>query len=311
MKIIRDVRKAPPYFERLVLTIGCFDGVHLGHQAIIQAVIEEAKRIHGIPGVMTLEPNPRLYFSPAHAPNLLTDLPTRCKLLQSLGVEVLFILPFDKATATMTAKEFVDVIIVERCRAQIIVVGHDFSFGQSAAGSYEFLAALAPRYGFHVRQVPPLIIGGQRVSSTLIRERVLQGEVEDMDIYLGRKFSLCGKVVPGSGIGKVLGFPTANVDVGTCIVPAHGVYAAEAILDETRWKAAVNIGIAPTIRAATPLIEAHLLDFEGNLVNRSMELIFYRRLRPEKKFASREELITAIRHDVETVRKFPFPDYSA
>lgn len=304
MQYIEDVRTTRERFDNLAVTIGCFDGVHRGHQAIIGALIEEARAIGGRPAVMVIEPNPRLFFAPQHAPNILTDLECKRILFERLGVEVLYVLPFDHQTAAMPPKDFVEKILVEQCRARAVVVGHDFAFGHRAQGNYDYLAEVAPQYGFCVRQLEPLVIEGERVSSTLIRERVVQGEVEDIDVFLGRKFSLRGTVIPGQGIGRTLGFPTANLDIGQCCVPAHGVYAAEVLLNGKRYKAAVNIGIAPTIRGAVHLVEAHLLDFHGELTGQIIEIVFLKHLRPEKKFSSREELIAAIARDVQTVREF-------
>ncbi len=302
MHTIEDVRITEEVFDHTVVTVGCFDGVHLGHQQIIHALLEEARAIGGTPAVMVIEPNPRLVFSPEHTPNILTPPACKSRLLEALGVAVLYTLPFDPQTATMTPKAFVETILLERCRAEVVVVGHDFVFGHHAEGDFELLKSMEAHYGFRARQVAPLIVEGQRVSSTLIRERVVQGEIEDIEVYLGRKFSMSGTVASGGGIGRTLGFPTANLELDTGAVPAHGVYAAEAWTGGQRYKAAVNIGIAPTIRGARRVIEAHLLDFSGSLTGRELELVFHRRLRPENKFSSHDDLIRAIAADVEKVR---------
>lgn len=304
MRIISDVRNTKERFPCVVLTIGCFDGVHLGHQQILKALVEEAAAVNGTAAVMTLEPHPRQYFSPENAPNILTDNSVKYRLLEACGVNTLYVLPFDEQAATMPPQQFVESIIVEQCHAVRIVVGHDFAFGDRAEGDYAYLDSVASQYGFEVRQIPPLIINGQRVSSTLIRERVIQGEVENLKEFLGRNFSLSGRVVPGRGIGRILGFPTANLDIGASVVPAHGVYAAQAIVQGKPYPSAVNIGIAPTIRDEHPLVEAHLLDFARPLNEEDMELALFRRLRPEKKFASRDELINAIAADVHYTRDF-------
>ncbi len=312
MRIITDARTTTEQFPGLVLTIGCFDGVHLGHQRILDALAAEARDTQGTPAVMTLEPHPRRFFSPENAPNILTDNETKYQLLEAHGVAVLYLLPFDQRTADMTAQQFVDELISARCKTRTLIVGHDFAFGRDARGDYAFLQAAGKQHGFEVRQIPPLIIGGQRVSSTLIRERVIQGEVENLDAYLGRRFSLAGRIIPGRGIGGILGFPTANLDVGPCAVPAHGVYAAQAHVHGASYIAAVNIGIAPTIRNEHPLVEAHLLDFEGTLNADEMEIIFHKHLRPEKKFASRDALSAAIAADVQRIRQyFEHRDYPA
>ncbi len=302
MHCIDDVRTTAERFNHTVVTIGCFDGVHLGHQQIIQVLLEEADAIGGVPAVMVLEPNPRLVFTPEHAPNILTAPESKRRLLEDLGVAVLYTLPFDRQTASLSPAAFVETILVQRCRAEVVVVGHDFAFGRHAAGDFEVLKSMAADYEFRARQVAPLIVNGQRVSSTLIRERVVQGEIEDIETYLGRKYALGGIVVPGRGIGRKLGFPTANLEIDVGAIPAHGVYAAEAFVGRGRYKAAVNIGIAPTIRGTHRFIEAHLLDFSGNLTGKELELVFHRRLRPENKFSSHEDLMRAIAADVERVR---------
>ena len=304
MRIISDVRTTTERFPHVVLTIGCFDGVHLGHQQILKALVEEAAAIDGTPAVMTLEPHPRQFFSPDNAPNILTGNSVKYHLLEACGVKALYVLPFDCEAATLSPQQFVESIIVDRCNAERIVVGHDFAFGNHATGDYDYLVSVAAQHGFEARQIPPLIIRGQRVSSTLIRERVIQGEVENLKEFLGRDFSLSGTVISGRGIGRILGFPTANLDIGPSVVPAHGVYVAKAIVQGVSYPSAVNIGIAPTIRDAHPLVEAHLLDFEGTLNEKEMELILYKRLRPEKKFASRNELISAIAADVQYIRDY-------
>ncbi|MFA7692941.1 MAG: bifunctional riboflavin kinase/FAD synthetase [Candidatus Hydrogenedentes bacterium] len=302
MEIIEDVRRTERSFEDVVLTIGCFDGVHRGHQKIIQTLMEHADDRKGTAAVMVMEPNPRHYFSSGQASYILTDLPQKARLLEALGVAVLYILPFDEETVTMSPQDFIEKILVERCQAKAIVIGHDFTFGYQAQGNYNDLKQAAQEHGFQLAQVPPLIINGERVSSTLIRERVALGEVEAIDVYLGRSYSLHGTVISGQGIGSTLGFPTANIDIGAACIPAHGVYASEAYVKGTHRKAAVNIGIAPTIRGSRPLVEAHLLDFEENLVGADLEIIFHKRLRPEKKFPSREALVEAIGKDVAMVR---------
>ncbi len=302
MHTIEDVRITAEVFDHTVVTVGCFDGVHLGHQQIIRGLLEEARALGGTPAVMVIEPNPRLFFSPEHAPNILTPPAVKNRLLEALGVQVLYTLPFDRQTAALSPGEFVKTILLERCRAEVLVVGHDFAFGRHAEGDFDVLQAMARDCGFRARQVAPLTVDGQRVSSTLIRERVVQGEIEDIEVYLGRKFSMSGTVASGGGIGRTLGFPTANLELDTGAVPAHGVYAAEAWTGGQRYKAAVNIGIAPTIRGTRRVIEAHLLDFSGSLTGRELELVFHRRLRPENKFSSHDDLIRAIAADVEKVR---------
>ena len=304
MRIIPDVRVTREDFPELVLTIGSFDGVHLGHRRILDMVIARARELSGTPALMTLRPHPRHFFSPENAPNMICSEGKQEQLLAEAGVAVLYVLPFDAETARMTPETFVAEIIAARCHARRLVIGHDFCFGADASGDYEHLAALGPQYGFKVAQAPQLTVLGERVSSTAIRERILQGELDRIEPFLGRKYSIVGEVVQGRGIGVQLGFPTANVEPHHSAIPAHGVYAAEVLLDGAAHIAAVNIGVAPTIRNEGRLIEAHLIDYAGDLVGKQVEIVFYKRLRPEKKFAGRDALIAGIAADVRFVREY-------
>jgi len=302
MRIIEDVRSTGEIFPDLVLTIGSFDGVHLGHQRILNELIGAARARKGTAALMTLRPHPRQFFSPGAAPNLLTAPSKQETLLAEAGLDVLYVLPFHADVASMDAGAFVEEIVVRRCRAKQLIVGHDFSFGKDARGNYEYLAAVAPAFGFEVTEAPALVRQGERVSSTLIRECILQGELTRAENFLGRKYSIVGEVAAGRGIGVKLGFPTANLEPRHNAVPAHGVYVAQVLLEGRRYPAAVNIGIAPSIRHEDILIEAHLLDFDRPIVGRSIEIFFEKRLRPEKKFDSLDHLIAAIAEDVRAVR---------
>ncbi len=304
MQVIPDVRVWEERFPHLVLTIGSFDGVHRGHARIVSRVIEEARERGGTAALMTLQPHPRQFFLPGNAPNILTCLEQKKRLLAAAGLDTLFILPFNAEVAAMPRERFVEEIILDRCHAEKVVVGHDFAFGKDALGNYEYLKERAPELGFDVEEVPPLIVGGERVSSTLVREAVLQGDMAQARRLLGRPYSMLGTVVRGRGVGRGLGFPTANIIPSTGAVPAHGVYAAKALLEGQTHIAAVNIGVAPTIRQADITVEAFLLDFERDIVGESIELEFYRRLRPEKYFGNREELTQAIAADVRSVWDF-------
>jgi riboflavin kinase / FMN adenylyltransferase len=304
MQIINDVRTTAETFPNVVLTIGSFDGIHLGHRRIIDEVVRTAREIHGTAALMSLRPHPREFFSPNDAPNILLSDAKKETLLAEAGIDVLYILPFDADTARMSPREFVEEIVLGRCHATTVIVGHDFCFGNRAAGDFEFLSSMAAERGFAVCQVPQLVLYGERVSSTLIREYILQGELEQVERFLGRKYSMTGEVVTGRGMGTKLGYPTANLSPHHSAVPAHGVYVAEAIVDGQRYPSAVNIGVAPTVRNEDIIVEAFLLDFAEDIVGKSTEVVFHKRLRPEKKFASFDELIVAIGRDVAEVRQY-------
>ena len=302
MEIIERVRENERKFPHVVLTLGSFDGVHRGHRRILDEVVKAARAANGTAAVLTMRPHPRQFFTPDHAPNLLTSDEKKFALFEDADVDVTFVLAFNADTANLLPEDFVRTIIHDRCHAREVIVGHDCRFGKGARGDYATLEALGPKYHYTTRQIPPLIVEGERISSTLIRERVLQADLDEVEKLLGRKYSIVGEVITGRGIGRKLGYPTANIRPHHSAIPAQGVYIAEAIVDDIHKPAAVNIGIAPTIRHEDITIEAYLLDFDGNLVGKKIELIFHRRIRPEKKFASITALTEAIAEDVEETR---------
>lgn len=305
MRIIKDIRKTKINDDNVVLTIGSFDGVHLGHIEIIKEVVSLAHINHGTPCVMVLRPHPRTYFSPDLPLKILTNEEKQQSLFRQNGIKITTILPFNHETANLLPEEFITKILLNFEHLYAVVVGHDFRFGKNAEGDFDLLKKYGKKYGFKVKQIPPLIIQGERVSSSLIRELVLDGEMEKIVDYLGRRYSLSGRVIKGRGIGQQLGFPTANISPFHSAVPPHGVYSAECILEDGRiFPAAVNIGIAPTIRQQDFAIEAHIIDFNEEILEQKIEIVFHKHIRPEKKFSSREELIHAIREDVEYIKQY-------
>jgi riboflavin kinase/FMN adenylyltransferase len=304
MRVVENIWDWHGAFPNLVLTVGSFDGVHVGHRRILSMVTESALKAGGTSGVMTFRPHPREFFAPSSPPNLLTPDAKKSGLIEEAGIEVLFVLPFDARAANMGRQEFVAEVVHGRCGAVQVVVGHDFRFGRDALGDYHYLKQMGPRLGFDVVQAPPLYIEGERVSSTAIRESLLQGDLEKARLFLGRPYSIVGEVIQGRGIGHELGFPTANIAPYHTAVPAQGVYAAGVNFGNQTFPAAVNIGIAPTVRQEAMLIEAHVLDFSDDLRGRQIEVVFHKRLRPERRFASRGELAAAIGEDVAAVRNY-------
>jgi riboflavin kinase/FMN adenylyltransferase len=234
----------------------------------------------------------------------LTHGAKKLELFEEAGISAMFVLRFNAEVAALEPEEFVSEIIVDRCHAKAVVAGHDFRFGRNARGNFELLSALAPKHGFAVEQVPPLLMDGERVSSTLIRERLLLGDLVKAEAFLGRPYSLVGKVVPGRHIGSTIGFPTANIQPHHSAIPAQGVYVCEAKLGDTKYPAAVNIGVAPTIRNEDLTIEAFLLDFSGDIEGMEIELVFRQRLRSEIKFPTVHDLVAQIHRDVEATRAY-------
>ncbi len=305
MKLIKDIRKTKVKEKNIVLTIGSFDGVHLGHIGILKEVVSLSKSVDGTPCVMVLRPHPRTYFSPDTPLNILTCDEKQESLFKQNGVKITTVLPFNKETANLSPEEFIIDVLHNFENLYAVVVGHDFRFGKNAEGDFNLLKKYGKTYNFKVKQIPPLVIQGERVSSSLIRELVLEGEMEKMVDFLGRRYSLMGQVVKGRGIGKQLGFPTANILPFHSAIPPHGVYSAECILEDGQiLPSAVNIGIAPTIRQQDFAVEAHIINFHEEILNQKIEIVFHKHIRPEKKFSSKEELVQAIREDIKQIEYY-------
>jgi riboflavin kinase / FMN adenylyltransferase len=269
------------------VAIGTFDGVHLGHRAVIG----------DSDTVLTFEPHPQSVIHPESQPKLLNPFPVKRDLIASLGVEELVVIPFDREFASKPAEQFVQEVLVDRLGASEVSVGENFRFGAKAKGTAEFLAA---RDEFETRVVPLVEVAGETVSSSHIRGLVAAGDVGSAAQFLGGPFMLEGTVVEGDRRGRELGFPTANiVPDGSLAVPGHGVYAAWA----HGHPAAVNVGVRPTFDTGRGLlVEAYLLDFDGDLYGQTLRIAFAERLRGEKRFESVDELVAQMRLDVERAR---------
>lgn len=289
-----------------VVTIGNFDGAHLGHQAIFHQVRRRARELNGTSVILTFQPHPRRWFKPDAPPFLLGSEEETVRLIEASGIDLLVIACFDAGFAAQTPEQFVDDILVRRLGARVVFVGYDFNFGHNRAGNYETLKALAKPHGIEVDLIEEVLYDGVTISSSRIRKLVAAGEVEKARELLGRTHRISGPVVEGAKLGSQLGFPTANVDYGSDrLLPANGVYAAWAHLGDRRWPAAVNIGVRPTANlSARPVLEAHLLGYDGaSLYGRALELRFLQRLRGEEKFESVEALRRQIAADVMTVKE--------
>ena len=269
------------------LAVGTFDGVHLGHRDVIA----------GADAVLTFEPHPVAVVTPAHTPRLLTPLAIKADLMASLGVDELIVIDFDAAFAARSAQQFVDEVLVERLDVKVVSVGENFRFGRGAKGDAALLAA-DPR--FATRVLPLRELDGEIVSSSHIRSLIAAGEVARAAVLLGSPFELRGTVVAGDRRGRELGFPTANVVPDERLVnPGHGVYACLA----NGLPAAVNVGVRPTFESGRgELVEAHLIDFEGDLYESELRLHFLEKLRGERRFAGADQLIEAMHDDVARAR---------
>jgi riboflavin kinase / FMN adenylyltransferase len=300
MKILQGIRQLPKPMMKSVLTIGNFDGVHLGHRALIDEVLKRS-RASRIPSVvMTFDPHPMKVLHPDRHLKRLFSVEDQQHQFEKLGVDVLVVEPFSREFSQLSPSQYIDEWIVNPFHPELLVVGHDFNFGANRAGTLSFLGDRAGELGFELLVLPPVSIDGVVVSSSKVREAVCKGDVAQAAKLLGRNFYLEGIIEKGAGRGRTIGVPTANLRTPAELVPALGVYAAVAELNGKRYGAAVNIGHNPTFQTEGQVsIEAHLLDFSSDIYGVPMKLEFVQRIRDEQKFANVEALTSQIKNDIE------------
>lgn len=287
--------------ERSVVSVGSFDGVHRAHQEIVQIMREEQKRVGGATCVVTFDPHPQevLHTRP-HEVRLLTTIEERLALLDRLGVEIAVVLKFSKEFSQTPPEEFVESIIVRQLGAAYFVVGHDHGFGKGRKGDIELLQSLGEKFKFGVRAVDALIIDGEPVSSTRIRQALESGDIPEANKLLGREYELHATVMHGDERGRTIGFPTANLAPLSPrkLVPGDGVYAVRVTVRGKQYNAMMNIGVRPTVTAGLQhTIEAHILGFDEMIYDERVEVAFVKRIRNEKKFESVEQLVKQIEQD--------------
>ena len=286
----------------LHVAIGVFDGLHCGHQAVLQCAIDAAREQGGGVGLVSFDPHPIRVIAPNKAPkSLLTPLAHKAQIASSLGVDVFIPLHFDSTMAEMEAGAFVDNLT--RADIRTIAVGEDWRFGHNRAGDVSMLAVEADARDFHLQAVPPVMWDGDRISSTRIRQALHDGNLADVEQMLGRPWSLIGEVVYGQRLGRTLGFPTANLLPKDVQLPPHGVWVARVkTADGCNHDAVANLGMRPTVDGAELRLEVHLLDFNRDLYGQWIETRFLHHIRPERRFESLGELRVAIASDVATAR---------
>ncbi len=296
----------PRAFRHAVATIGNFDGVHLGHQALFRETVTRARRAQGEAVAITFHPHPLQVVRPDKPLKLICTLEQKIKLIEAAGLDYLLILDFTPELAQLEAEEFVEDILVKGLGIKELVVGYDYRFGRKRRGDTELLKILGQRFGFEVVVIPAQKVNGFTVSSSLVRELVSEGEVATVRKLLGRPYQICGEVVPGHGRGKrLLGFPTANLKLSTeKLTPKTGVYAVCVHLPGKQQRPGVmNLGFNPTFGDGFLSAEVHIFDFEGDLYGTHICIDLIARLRDETKFASPEELAAQIERDCATARK--------
>lgn len=305
-EFIRGLHNLRPRHRGCVATIGSFDGVHLGHRAILRQLTEAAER-HQLPKVVIIfEPQPHEFFSRERAPARLMRLREKVQALFSAGVDRVLCLRFNQALRSLSAQQFVDQVLAQGLGIRHLVVGDDFRFGCDRQGDFEFLRQAGARQGFSVTDTCTLEVAGARVSSTRIREALEQSDFELAEQLLGRPYRITGRVGYGKQLGRQLGVPTANVQLRRHRSPLRGVFATSVHRrDGSAHNGVANIGVRPTVSGSPkPILEVHLLDFDGNLYGERIEVVFHRKLREEQKFESVDKLREQLQKDIAQAKQF-------
>ena len=305
MRVIRGISHSKPLEGGCVATIGNFDGVHLGHQMIINNLAKQGHKL-GLPTVVVLfEPHPLEYFKGIEAPSRLTRLREKIAHLKTLPVDLVLLLRFGEQLATLEPESFVHQYLVDGLAVRLLVIGDDFRFGKQRRGNFKLLQSLGTEHGFIVNDTATLLNDGKRISSTAIRQALEVGDLDQARLLLGRPYSVCGRVVHGEGRGRQLGFPTANIQLFRKKSPVRGVFAVTVVgISEQPVPGVANVGIRPTVGGDQRVIlEVHLFDFNQDLYGKQVEIIFQQRIREERKFASFQQLTEQIGKDAQQARQ--------
>jgi riboflavin kinase / FMN adenylyltransferase len=298
MRIVRGLKSFTEQLPNPVLTLGNFDGVHLGHQAIFRKVVARASDIGGTSIAFTFEPHPLKVIAPERSPRLLNTFHGKMKLLTESCIDVVICANFTRAFADQNPDDFAHEVLHEKIGVREVYVGYDYAFGKGREGSIESLKRVGRTYGFEVGVIEAVQVDGVVVSSSVIRDMVAEGRVDDAARLLGRHYSIAGEVVHGVQRGQKLGFPTANLSTANELLPAYGVYAVLASFNGRSVKGVASIGVRPTFDSGPVSVEVYLLDFKGDLYGNQMDVSFIKRLRGEEKFTDAEGLVRQIRKDV-------------
>ncbi|MCP9494323.1 MAG: bifunctional riboflavin kinase/FAD synthetase [Pyrinomonadaceae bacterium MAG19_C2-C3] len=281
-----------------VLTLGVFDGLHLGHQLIMQTVVERAHAVSAVPTVITFDPHPRAVLHPESAPPLLQTFDQKLEALGVLGIEQTIVIPFTREFANVSAEAFLRDTVRDRLRAVEVYLGRGFAFGRGRTGTIEFLIEAAARLGFQAKEVEEVSLRETRISSTRIRELLTEGKVNLARRFLGRPYGVEGLVIHGDKRGRTIGFPTANVRPHNRVIPKNGVYVTAALIEGAWHRSITNVGTRPTVTTdREPSIETHVIEWDGDLYDDVLRVRFLHRLRDERKFASLDELKNQITKD--------------
>ncbi len=303
MKIFESFDEAVK-FPNPVLTIGNYDGVHIGHKSIIKKVVEKASEISGTPMLMTFSPHPHSILKPDSYIRLITPGSVKERLVEESGIEVLFAIPFDDELRSIAPESFIEDILIGKLGVAGVIVGYDFRFGKGGVGDVEMLRDFAQRKGFYFDVVRAITIDGEKIGSNRIRRLIMDGDVKKANELLDRPHMIEGVVVHGVNRGKNMGFPTINFETVFELIPHNGVYITEVEFDGKKWPSVTNIGFNPTFDGKKLLVETHILDYAGNLYDRDVMIYFHDRIREEEKFKDMAELKERIARDVAVAKEY-------
>jgi riboflavin kinase/FMN adenylyltransferase len=298
MLLITDLRDIKEKFTKSIVTLGNFDGLHLGHQELIKMVIRRAKETGGKSLVVTFRPHPLKILAPEKCPPLISIYEEKIRLFDKLGIDVLVKIPFTLEFSAMAPERFIKDVLCDLLGAKEIFVGYNYRFGKGRKGNIGTLKELGKKCGFVVREVKQVSLNGEEISSTKIRRLLGEGDVEHAARLLGRTYAVTGIVVKGDGRGKSLGFPTANIVPKHAIIPAKGVYAVRLYVRDKLYDGIANIGLRPTFGKKDLTIEVHVFDFDEDIYNEEVSLYFIKKIREEKKFETPGDLARQIRSDI-------------
>ena len=305
MELVRGLHNLRPQHHGCAATIGSFDGVHLGHKAVLEKLSDEGRARNLPVTLITFEPQPREYFSPGSTPPRLTRFREKLEALQSCSVDRVVCLRFSDALAALTADEFIRRLLIDGLGVKYLVVGDDFRFGKNRKGNKALLQQSAGLHGFQLGTLEDFEMGGQRVSSTRVREALESGDLGTARTLLGRSYSMCGRVAHGDKRGRTIGFPTANIFLHRASVPVSGVFAVEMLgIDDAPIPGVANVGTRPTVDGSRALLEVHLFDFARDIYGHHVQVRFVKKLREERKFDSFEHLKQQIQLDSGQARAF-------
>lgn len=305
MRVIQGINNIKGPFKKAVVTVGIFDGVHIGHQFILKKVIHRAKRIKGRSVVVTFNPHPLKILSPHMSPALLTSLNHRLNLITRIGIDICLVLDFTKQFCYLSPQNFIKNILIKRIGMREIFVGNNFRFGYKGKGDIELLKGMADKFGFRVNHINVIKSGNRVISSTQIRQLIERGKIKEAACFLGRSVSILGTVVKGSTRGRWIGYPTANIDPHQEAIPPSGVYAVEVKLNRKKFFGILNIGTQPTFShpAKKRTVEVHIFNFKEDIYGRELEINFIKKLRSERKFSNKQQLATQIEKDCIKARR--------